>query len=712
MVTNAELIAVIKARNEADAALREVRDALNGVGEAAEKNSGRFGGVQKALGDVAKVASGVLVAQAIPKITGGFSTAISAASNLEESMNAVNQVFGDSAGEVLAWGKENANALGLSQAAFNQLATPMGAMLKNAGLGMDVVTKSTTSLTERAADMASVFNTDVSEAIDAINAGLRGESNPLEKYGVSLSAAAVEARALADTGKTSAKALTDQEKALARISLIMEQTNDVAGDFRNTSNGAANSARIAAARQEELAASIGQKLMPVQLAMTRAKLKFLETLNVLIPVVGQFVGVISTIAGALQPIVTNMDIMLPVLAAIGASVLSAVIPALIAMVPVWIANATAAGAAAVAFIAANAPLILIGAGIALVAAGIVLLVRHWDDITAKFPALGAAADGVKGALQAFSGWVTDTLVPAVVGAFDGIKGVLDGFVGWVTDTLVPAAVTAFDGVKAAIQAVIDFVGEHWGTIQAVIEPVFDAVRLVAESTFKTIETVIDTTIGVISGLFQVAKGIFTGDWGAIKDGVIEVVTSLKDGVLGIFTNLFDLITDLVPIAAGAALDLAQAIGRGLEAGVKVGVNAFIGIIEGGINVALDGIATGVSAMKRVLDAVPGPNPLGNTLQNAIDNLHRGISIPRLARGTSAFPGGLAIVGEEGPELVAMPSGSRVYPAGETRQMLGRGMHVTVNISAIDAKGVERLFREQAPALVGAIEREWRRRVPA
>jgi hypothetical protein len=45
-------------------------------------------------------------------------------------------------------------------------------------------------------------------------------------------------------------------------------------------------------------------------------------------------------------------------------------------------------------------------------------------------------------------------------------------------------------------------------------------------------------------------------------------------------------------------------------------------------------------------------------------------------------------------------------------MLGRGMHVTVNISAIDAKGVERLFREQAPALVGAIEREWRRRVPA
>ena len=40
--------------------------------------------------------------------------------------------------------------------------------LKNAGLGMDTVTDSTTALTERAADMASVFNTDVSEAIEAI----------------------------------------------------------------------------------------------------------------------------------------------------------------------------------------------------------------------------------------------------------------------------------------------------------------------------------------------------------------------------------------------------------------------------------------------------------------------------------------------------------------------------------------------------------------
>jgi TP901 family phage tail tape measure protein len=295
------------------------------------------------------------------------------------------------------------------------------------------------------------------------------------------------------------------------------------------------------------------------------------------------------------------------------------------LVAAFMAWAVAAGIAAVNTLIAMAPLIAIGAVIAGLAAGIFLLVKHWDDITAKFPALGVAVDGVKSALQSSMDWITGTLVPSIE--------------------------TAFGAIRTAVETVIDFVSEHWGTIQAVIEPVFEAVRLIAENTFKQIETIIDTAIGVISGLFQIAKGIFTGDWDGIKDGVMQVVGSLKDGVVGIFKNMFDLIKDLVPIAAGAALDLAAAIGRGLEAGVKLGINAFIGLIESGINTALSGVAKGIGALKGIMDAVPGPNPLGNTLQAAIDGANRGISIPRLARGGIVTEPTLALIGEAGPEAV-------------------------------------------------------------
>ncbi|MEZ5101162.1 MAG: hypothetical protein R3C15_15450 [Thermoleophilia bacterium] len=38
-------------------------------------------------------------------------------------------------------------------------------------------------------------------------------------------------------------------------------------------------------------------------------------------------------------------------------------------------------------------------------------------------------------------------------------------------------------------------------------------------------------------------------------------------------------------------------------------------------------------------------------------------IPLLADGTPSFRGGLAIVGERGPELVELPRGARVWPNG-------------------------------------------------
>lgn len=46
-----------------------------------------------------------------------------------------------------------------------------------------------------------------------------------------------------------------------------------------------------------------------------------------------------------------------------------------------------------------------------------------------------------------------------------------------------------------------------------------------------------------------------------------------------------------------------------------------------------------------------------------------------AKGTSFAPGGLAVVGEEGPELISLPRGSQVYSAERTREALSGGQVV-------------------------------------
>lgn len=47
-----------------------------------------------------------------------------------------------------------------------------------------------------------------------------------------------------------------------------------------------------------------------------------------------------------------------------------------------------------------------------------------------------------------------------------------------------------------------------------------------------------------------------------------------------------------------------------------------------------------------------------------------------ARGTQSAPAGLAVVGEEGPELVAFRGGEKVFTAGQTRSMLSGGSPVS------------------------------------
>jgi phage-related protein len=49
-------------------------------------------------------------------------------------------------------------------------------------------------------------------------------------------------------------------------------------------------------------------------------------------------------------------------------------------------------------------------------------------------------------------------------------------------------------------------------------------------------------------------------------------------------------------------------------------------------------------------------------------------------GTSFFPGGLTMVGELGPELVALPRGSRIYNDYETKKLLGKNQEITQHIT--------------------------------
>jgi hypothetical protein len=248
--------------------------------------------------------------------------AVKFASDLNESINAVNVVFGESADKILSWGETADKQAGLSQAAFNKAATVLGASLSNAGFSLDDTADLTIKLTQRASDMASVFNTDVDTALVAIQAALRGEADPIEKFGVGLTDATLKAAALSQGIWDGTGELTLYEKATARVAVIMEQTAKVQGDFANTSDGVANGSRIAKAEVINLAAKIGQDLLPIAKEILEAFSKLVSGLSdmdegtrkTIMTIVGfgavvgpvtQAVAAINTLKVALTAIATN-----------------------------------------------------------------------------------------------------------------------------------------------------------------------------------------------------------------------------------------------------------------------------------------------------------------------------------------------------------------------------------------------------------------------
>ena len=67
--------------------------------------------------------------------------------------------------------------------------------------------------------------------------------------------------------------------------------------------------------------------------------------------------------------------------------------------------------------------------------------------------------------------------------------------------------------------------------------------------------------------------------------------------------------------------------------------------------------------------------LGSLIQSATTRQNR------FAVGTRNAPGGMALVGERGPEMISLPRGSQVLPAAQTSNMLG-GMPAAVEIYGI------------------------------
>ena len=484
-------------------------EALGSVGKGAgdvDTKLGKFNStMRKAAVPAAAVAGGLV---AVGKAS------FDSASALEQSAGAVESVFGTYATQVQQHADQAAQNVGLAKSQYNDLSSVLGAQLQNMGISQDQLAGQTDNLIGLGSDLAATFGGSTSDAVEALSSLMRGERDPIEKYGVSIKAADVEAKKAAMglaglTGEADAAATTQ-----ATLALVTEQTAGAHGAFAREADTAAGQQQRATAEWENAKAALGQGLLPVVSSAAQILAQFGQWVQQNAGLVGTLAVVIGTLAAGV----------------LAYNAVQAALPAIQAV-------ATAAQWAWNAAMSAN-PIGLIILAIAALIAIIVLVVQNWDTVKAVAIAVW---DATLAAVQGFLDWVAGAwqiFVDANIAAWNAIKD---------------AAAKVWQAITDTIQAFFDWVG---GIVQAIIDfhvRAFNAIKDGAATAWRAVTDTVQTFFSWVGGIAQKVADFHVRAFNAIKDGAATAWRAVTDSVQKFFTWV-----------AGAVRAVPDAFKRGFD----------------------------------------------------------------------------------------------------------------------------------------------------
>lgn len=183
--------------------------------------------------------------------------------SVEETASKFETVFGRSSASMDSFIDDFGNLAGLSRTQAREITATTGAIVQGMGLAQDASAAYAQEVARLSGDLASFNNAKFEDTSRAVTSAITGERESLKKYGIVITETDVQQRALIATGKTMVSQLTQEEKALATLSLISERAGVAVGDLARTQDSAANRARRLGAQFRDIREAIAASLLPV-----------------------------------------------------------------------------------------------------------------------------------------------------------------------------------------------------------------------------------------------------------------------------------------------------------------------------------------------------------------------------------------------------------------------------------------------------------------
>lgn len=605
---------------------------------------------------------------------------------VNDAMNNLVQAADASVAEVsdlaqaLSFVGPNAAAMGLSiEDTNNALAVMSGAGIKasRAGTGLDAALTSLSAPTDAAIESLRELGVDVFDdltgafvgfpsLIDQFNTGLGGMTLAEEQAALGAIFTNNGLRAMRPLLEAGAQGWDDMALATADAATIQEQAAKRADTF-------AGQMEAFEGQVETLKIQIGDALLPVATDLLGffaelvdehgpALVSVFETVaksvggfieKLLLVATGEIPwtdlippGILETGKMLIEGITTAMQIIIPVIGALGAILIGAQIAQLVSIV------STAFSVLASIFTVVSGPLLLIIGGIALLGA---IIAANWGTIQPILVALGAA-------LMSLFQAVLPVVAPVIqlIGASLSRLGM------------------AFGNLFTALSPIISVLGGIFvaviGIAVSAIAGIVTAVGALIMGLATALSGLIDIGAGIIGffvNLFNLIVGLVTGNaemvaaaWQGMGQALMTILTGLGQTILGIFGGLFTAILGFVETFVTGVITFFTSLFQQLVGGSIIPdmVNAIITSLTEMVQAGITAAGEFVSGIVGAMSALPGE--LATIGKNAISALAGAISagagaIRDAARNAikSAISAAKTALGIGSPSTVAIELGA-------------------------------------------------------
>ncbi len=225
---------------------------------------------------------GSIATAAVSGMLAPLGLAVREASNLQETINRFDAIFGENAEAVEEWAQRTSDAVGRFRGDLQTALSEFGGFFTGLGFDPQQTADMSKRLTALALDFASFNNMSDEEATGRFISALSGSAEVLDRFGINAKQAAIDAELLRMGFEGGAAAATEAQKAIARLNIIMRAMTDqgAVGDAEKTAGSFTNRLKAAQSAVKEFAASVGEPL-----------------LSPLAKLLGRFAGVSRLIAG-------------------------------------------------------------------------------------------------------------------------------------------------------------------------------------------------------------------------------------------------------------------------------------------------------------------------------------------------------------------------------------------------------------------------------